>query len=385
MRVEPISDFDFEAYIQNYEGYTRITRSLFIAKRASPPLSIKAYKTAIQDIKEHTYQTTKYQQTLEALNAQLAQQNQPTLPIDQHWLTETRKKSLAEFEALEAKVKTAKQSYSREDVRVSQQQLGDYYHKKGDVSAATKTFIRTRDFATTSQHIIDMCFRTIQVYLDDQNYSHVIQTHITRAESTPNLPDKTNTISKLRCCQAVSLLGAADTPSHYRAVADALMEVSFESAGMIQTIMSPNDVAIYGGLCALVSMDRRQLNNQILNSQFKHFLVLEPSLQALLTAFYQSKYAVCFELLSRYQHQLQLDLYLAPHVDRLVQLVRERAMIQYCLPYCVVDMRKMANALDVSLEVLEDELIELIGKKDKIHARIDSHLKASRFNRFMSL
>ncbi|OBZ90701.1 COP9 signalosome complex subunit 1 [Choanephora cucurbitarum] len=361
---QQIPNFDFETYISNYE-----------AKQASPPLSIEAYKMAIQDIKEKTFQTTKYQRAMEALNAELTKQGQPTLPLDQQWLTETRKKSLTVFEQLEAQVKAAKQNFSKEDIRVSQSQLGDYYYKKGDLPAATKAYVRTRDHCTTSQHIIEMCFNTIQVYLDDQNFSHVVQTYITRAESTPNIPDKTNTISKLRCCQAVSLLGASDATSTYRAVAEALMEVSFESANSIHTIMSPNDVAIYGGLCALVSYDRRQLSQVLNNSNFKNFLVLEPSLHELLEAFYQSKYAVCFELLSKYQQSLRLDVYLASHLAKLTQLVREKAMIQYCLPYSMIDMRKMAKAFDVSLEELENELVHLIGKKDKIHARIDSHQK----------
>ena len=156
------------------------------------------------------------------------------------------------------------------------------------------------------------------------------------------------------------------------------MEVSFESANSIHTIMSPNDVAIYGGLCALVSYDRRQLSQVLNNSNFKNFLVLEPSLHELLEAFYQSKYAVCFELLSKYQQSLRLDVYLASHLAKLTQLVREKAMIQYCLPYSMIDMRKMAKAFDVSLEELENELMHLIGKKDKIHARIDSHQKVKR-------
>ena len=59
---------------------------------------------AIQDIKQKTFQTTKYQRAMEALNAELTKQGQPTLPLDQQWLTETRKKSLTVFEQLEAQV-----------------------------------------------------------------------------------------------------------------------------------------------------------------------------------------------------------------------------------------------------------------------------------------
>jgi COP9 signalosome complex subunit 1 len=193
------------------------------------------------------------------------------------------------------------------------------------------------------------------------------------------MPDKNNTMSKLKCCQALSLLGGSDYPNRYKAVANALTtEVSFESASQFNDIMSANDVAIYGGLCALVSYDRRQLQQEVLNNtNFKSFLVLEPSLYELIESFYKSKYAVCFDLLEKYKRILKLDMYLQPHLEALVQLVREKAMVQYCIPYSIVDMRKMALAFNINVDELEEYLVTLIGKKEKISARIDSHKKVT--------
>lgn len=263
----------------------------------------------------------------------------------------------------------------------------------GDLTTAMKNYIRTRDYCTTSQNVIDMCFNTIkvscmlrilkrdgtysrkQVYLEDNNFSHVVQTYISRAESTPNIPDKVNVISKLKCCQALSLLGGSDYQNRYNSVAHALTEVSFESAHFFSDIMSPNDVAIYGGLSALVSFDRSQLQTQILNNtNFKNFLALEPSLYELIEAFYKSKYSLCFQLLDKYRQSLKLDMYLDSHSDTLIQLVREKAMVQYCIPYSTVDMRKMAVSFSMSVDNLEDDLVVLI-MKNKITARIDSHQK----------
>lgn len=182
-------------------------------------------------------------------------------------------------------------------------------------------------------------------------------------------------MSKLKCCQALSLLGRSEYPNRYRSVASALLEVSFDSVSSFNDIMSANDVAIYGGLCALVFFDRRQLQTQVLNNtNFKNFLVLEPTLLELIECFYTSKYATCFELLEQYRHILKLDMYLEPHLDNLLRLVREKAMIQYCRPYSIIDMTKMAQAFNISVEVLEDDLVALI-RKNKISARIDSHKK----------
>ncbi|GAA5806243.1 hypothetical protein HPULCUR_011774 [Helicostylum pulchrum] len=374
-RVALPEDFDFETYINSYEGHTRIARSIFIAKHCDA-LAIEAYKTALNDIKENTANVSKYNTVLERLNAVLRSQGQPTLPIDQDWITKTQNQNKTTMDSLDNELKAAKASLVKENIRAVLTKLGDYYYKKGELPTAMKNYIRTRDYCNSSQNILDMCFNTIKVYLDDCNFSHVVQTYITRAESVPYIPDKVHNMSKLKCCQALSLLGGADYPQRYSLVANALTEVSFESVNYFNVVMSANDVAIYGGLCALVSMDRRQLQTQVLNNtNFKSFLALEPSLNELIESFYKSKYTRCFQLLDKYSQLLKFDMYLEPHLDTLIQLVREKAMIQYCIPYSIVDMRKMAASFNLSVDDLENDLAGLIGKKRKIDARIDSHKK----------
>ncbi|EPB84329.1 hypothetical protein HMPREF1544_08924 [Mucor circinelloides 1006PhL] len=373
-RVDVPEGFDFETYINNYEGYSRISRSLYIAKHCQG-LAIEAYKTAIQDIQQNTRNTAKYTHAVECLNEVLRSKGQPTVPIDQDWINRVQRENKSLADSLESELKSAKMNLAKEDIRMCHIKLGDYFYKKGDLPSAMKNYVRTRDYCMTSQNVLDMCFSTIKVYLDDCNYSHVVQTYISRAECTPNMPDKTNTMSKLKCCQALSLLGRSEYPSRYRSVASALLEVSFDAVSSFNDIMSANDVAIYGGLCALVFYDRRQLQTQVLNNtNFKNFLVLEPTLLELIECFYKSKYATCFDLLEKYRHILKLDMYLEPHLDNLLRLVREKAMIQYCIPYSVIDMTKMAQAFNISVDELEDDLVALI-RKNKISARIDSHKK----------
>ncbi|KAL9543316.1 hypothetical protein MBANPS3_008170 [Mucor bainieri] len=373
-RVDVPEGFDFETYINNYEGYSRISRSLYIAKHCQG-LAIEAYKTAIHDIQQNTRNIAKYTHAVECLNKVLYSKGKLAVPIDQDWVNQKQRENKSLADSLENELKVAKANLAKEDIRMCHIKLGDYFYNKGDLPSAMKNYVRTRDYCMTSQDVLDMCFHTIKVYLDDCNYSHVVQTYISRAESTPNIPDKTNTMSKLKCCQALSLLGRSEYPNRYRSVASALLEVSFDSVSSFNDIMSANDVAIYGGLCALVFFDRRQLQTQVLNNtNFKNFLVLEPSLLELMECFYSSKYAKCFELLEKYRHMLKLDMYLEPHLDTLLNLVREKAMIQYCIPYSIIDMTKMAQAFNISVEVLENDLVGLI-RKNKISARIDSHKK----------
>ena len=56
-------------------------------------------------------------------------------------------------------------------------------------------------------------------------------------------------------------------------------------------LISPNNVAIYGGLTALATFDRAELLKQVISStQFKLFLELEPQLRDVIQSFYESRW-----------------------------------------------------------------------------------------------
>ena len=40
--------------------------------------------------------------------------------------------------------------------------LGDFHYERGDFNAALKCYVRTRDYCTTSKHIINMCLYVIR-------------------------------------------------------------------------------------------------------------------------------------------------------------------------------------------------------------------------------
>lgn len=135
-RVELPESFDFETYINNYEGkyclflfvqsslieklhlgYARIARSLFIAKHCDA-LAIEAYKTAIKEIKENTLNTSKYTVTVDCLNAALHSQGQPAYAIDQDWISNVQNINKTTIDQLENELRSAKSALSKEAIRV---------------------------------------------------------------------------------------------------------------------------------------------------------------------------------------------------------------------------------------------------------------------------
>ncbi|KAJ3032870.1 cop9 signalosome complex subunit [Rhizophlyctis rosea] len=359
---------DLEAYIGNYTGHTKIDRLWFIADRC-PPLAVDALKMALEALKT-TSNTLKYHQVHQKLTDILAYHHQPLPSFDTRWYEETTSASNAKRNRLEQELKTYKNNLIKESIRMGHNDLGDYYYDIGDLNSALKSYSRTRDYCTTSKHIIDMCLNVIKVSIELSNMAQV-QTHFLKAEQTPEIPDRNIVMGKLNCAMALAQLDVGK----YKQAARRFLEVSFEMANHYNDVISPNDIAYYGALCALASFDRSELKKHVFeNSEFKLYLELEPQVRELLHSFYNSKYHRCLNLMQTMKNDLLLDMHLHSHVEALFQSIRKRALVQYFSPFLSVDINKMAAAFNTSVAHLEAELASLI-RENEIQGRIDSHNK----------
>ncbi len=107
---------------------------------------------------------------------------------------------------------------------------------------------------------------------------------------------------------------------------------------------------------------------------FRNLLELVPEVREAVYDFYASRYASCLRLLEGLKKSLQYDLYLHRHVEALCRQIRERALVQYTIPFTSVVMQNMATAFNTNVESLEKEIASLIAK-GQINARVDSHNK----------
>lgn len=216
----------------------------------------------------------------------------------------TQQQVKVQAEALENELKAQKANMSKENIRLATMRLGDFYLKAGDMNAALRYYVRTRDYCSNPQHIIDMCLNVIHVHVEQNNFAQ-ISSYIARAEATPNVPNREELRSKLECCRALCALADRDD---YLSAANALMNVGPELGNTFNHILSANDIAVYGGLCALASFDREQLRSKVIqNSTFKTYLELEPQIQEMIEAFYASKYTTCLQLLDAFKVKIMVS------------------------------------------------------------------------------
>ncbi|XP_033704475.1 COP9 signalosome complex subunit 1 isoform X13 [Tursiops truncatus] len=376
---------DLEQYAASYSGLMRIERLQFIADHC-PPLRVEALKMALSFV-QRTFNVDMYEEIhRKLLEAARELQNAPDAipesgveppPLDTAWVEATRKKALLKLEKLDTDLKNYKGNSIKESIRRGHDDLGDHYLDCGDLSNALKCYSRARDYCTSAKHVINMCLNVIKVSVYLQNWSHVLS-YVSKAESTPEIAEQrgerdTQTqaiLTKLKCAAGLAELAARK----YKQAAKCFLLASFDHCDFPE-LLSPSNVAVYGGLCALATFDRQELQrNVISSSSFKLFLELEPQVRDIIFKFYESKYASCLKMLDEMKDNLLLDMYLAPHVRTLYTQIRNRALIQYFSPYVSADMRKMATAFNTTVAALEDELTQLI-LEGLINARIDSHSK----------
>ncbi|KAK7167918.1 hypothetical protein R3I94_002094 [Phoxinus phoxinus] len=376
---------DLEQYASSYSGLMRIERLQFIADHC-PQLRVEALKMALSFV-QRTFNVDVYEEIHRKLTeATRDVQGVPDAvpegaveppPLDTAWAESTRKKALLKLEKLDTDLKNYKGNSIKESIRRGHDDLGDHYLDCGDLSNALKCYSRARDYCTSAKHVINMCLNVIKVSVYLQNWSHVLS-YVSKAESTPEIAEQRgerdsqnqSVLTKLKCAAGLAELASRK----YKPAAKCFLQASFDHCDFPE-LLSPSNVAVYGGLCALATFDRQELQrNVISSSSFKLFLELEPQVRDIIFKFYESKYASCLKMLDEMKDNLLLDMYLAPHVRTLYTQIRNRALIQYFSPYVSADMNKMAVAFNTTVADLEDELTQLI-LEGLINARIDSHSK----------
>ncbi|TPX21033.1 hypothetical protein DIZ76_014986 [Coccidioides immitis] len=334
--VDDPPKFDLESYLSNYEGRTRFTRLYFIGTR-SGYLATEALKLALVEARSGK-DVKNYQKALEALVKVAPSETDTTL--DKIWVEQTLKSVKADTDRLEHELKGYKNNLIKESIRMGNEDLGYHYHQIGDLSAASKAYSRMRDYCTTTSHVASMLFKNINVAVDRGDWL-AVQSNVYRLRNLQFKPeDETKNKAKMWASLGLSQLA---TGAYFDA-AMSFVSTDPNLGDNYKEIISANDIAVYGGLCAMASMDRSDLVSYVLeNKSFRNFLELEPHIRRAVSYFCSSKFRPCLEILESYRGDYLLDIHLHNHVHHLYSQIRTKAILQYIVPYNRIALRSMAN------------------------------------------
>ncbi|KAF1914048.1 26S proteasome subunit RPN7-domain-containing protein [Ampelomyces quisqualis] len=369
--VSDAPKFDLESYISNYTGFTRQDRLHHIGT-LSPYLAVDAYRLAIAAAKKGKH--VKAYTTLVAQLAEIAPQD-PAASLDTAWAEKKTREIQQEQDRLEHELKSYKNNLIKESIRMGNEDLGHFYFDTGDYSSAHKAYMKMREHCTSNKHLADMTLRLVYVSIAQKSWLGV-QTNIAKVEAAQlKGDDKTKLEPIVSVCSGLSHMSIGnfrEAANHFLRTSPTYL--SLEPAANIswqKDVISPNDVAVYGGLCALASMDRNDLQDRVLaNSEFRNFLELEPHIRRAINLFCNSKYSACLEVLQGYRNDYLLDVYLSKVVHIIYSRIRTKSIVQYFIPFSCVTLDEMSAKFPSAGSAIENELEDMINA-GTLNARID--------------
>ncbi|KAF7986122.1 hypothetical protein HWV62_41567, partial [Athelia sp. TMB] len=359
-----------------------------------------------------------YAQAVSAYEALPADTNLPpveeVVELDSKWVEEIMKKNTAEKTKLEVELKTYANNMIKESQRMGHRDLGAYYRSVGDHATALKHFTKSREYCTTSQHVLDMCLSVLELLIEQRNYTH-IPTYVFKADAALDAASASAAKSEKEAAAAANTTPApqrlATTGTAGPAIkktisaerekvqskldfASALSHLgqgNFEKAAITflrlgsadqlgdwigkAKLVASGDIAIYGILCALSSLSRSAIKAQVLeNSVFGVYIEQEPYVRELIEAYMGSNFKAALALLAKYRTRHFVDIHLFPHVNDLTALIRNRAIVLYFKPFSSIKLDRMSAAFGWTVLEVEKHVVALIQSGD-IQGRVDSQNK----------
>ncbi|CAA9965333.1 COP9 signalosome protein [Pyrenophora teres f. maculata] len=364
--------FDLESYIANYSGYTRIDRLHHIGAH-SPYLAVDAYRLAIAEAKRGK-NVDLYTALVEELS-NIAPKD-PAALIDTAWVEKKSREVRDEHDRLEHELKSYKNNLIKESIRMGNEDLGHFYYDTGDFPNAQKAYMKMREHCTSPKHLSDMTLRLVYVTIAQKSWTNVLA-NLAKSDATQlKGEEKAKLEPIITACTGLCQMATGsyrDAASSFIGTSAAYLTV--ESAGGIKwqkEVISGNDIAVYGGLCALAFMDRSELQNRVLaNSEFRNFLELEPHIRRAINLFCNSKYSACLEVLEGYRNDYLLDVYLSKVLNIIYSRIRRKSIVQYFIPFSCVTLAEMASKFPAAEgRTIEEDLEEMINQRS-LDARID--------------
>ncbi|GAA5982391.1 hypothetical protein JCM11641_006968 [Rhodosporidiobolus odoratus] len=414
------SPYDLEHLASTWDaaGRSKISRLIFVSK-LSPSLAGPALTLALNAIKALTLDVRLYEETFQSyrkfINAvqkgdEADDQAKAWLQsvqgreegVDRVWADKARKEAQSGQDKLELELKGYMTNLIKESIRMGHRDLARFQYRTGDLQAAVRSYTKSREFCTTSQHVLEMCLGVIEVALDMSNYAFV-RNYVVKAESAldaaqtsaqnsgknktapVNLPgmvapaqDPVEAAKERERKVVLERLTVAGAVAHLGSGAYEKAALSFTDVGSEALVSGPAhfipaaDIALYATITGLASFSRSQLKTRILeNPNLRPFLDLGPYLRDIVRAFYESRFKEGLELLQKHEARFLLDLHLSPHYPTLLLQIQHRSLSLFFSPFSSVSLSRMSHAFGWSEPVLTAAVVELIGR-GVIKARVDS-------------
>lgn len=256
---------------------------------------------------------------------------------------------------------------------MANEELGRFFESAGKLSLAHEAFGRMRQDVSTTKHIVDCSLQLGNLALQRGDFA-AASVHATKVSAMPQSDEDKTSSGLAKVLAGVAYMGQGN----YTEAARNLLLIDFATPPSTYShIASPNDIAVYGGLLALATMGRADLQRRVLDNQsFRTFLENEPQVRKAISLFVNGRYSNCLAMLEGNRPEYKLDVYLSGHLDKLFSKIRTKCITQYFIPFSHVTLDSLGEAFAQPDHNLEQELLEMI-KQGSLKAKIDVKSRVS--------
>jgi COP9 signalosome complex subunit 1 len=209
----------------------------------------------------------------------------------------------------------------------------------------------------------------------------MVSAHLSKMGGAQNPEEERAVQPYLKVAHGIALLGQ----EKYKEAALSFLAADSSIPGSTYNeLASQTDVAVYGGLLALASMDRNELQTNVLdNAGFRVFLEQAPHIRRAVTQFVSGRYSACISILESYRPDYLLDIYLQKHIATIYSQIRSKCIIQYLKPFSCVSLDTMNQAFGGRDQSIEGELADMI-QSGALQARINAIDRVSLLTKHLS-
>jgi hypothetical protein len=215
-----------------------------------------------------------------------------------------------------------------------------------------------REYCASGRQHTQVCLLLVELSVDLKEWSSA-RDSITRAEHTV-MGDIDDPLfhHKLRALQGLVYLAEG----RYFDAAKSFTSVSPDLTNQVNSVISAEDMAMYGSLLGLATMDRETLLSLVIDGAFKGRLELVPDMREALRHYSRAEYGQCLSILQHtLQRDLLIDIHLHSHVPILLDMIRDKCIEQYFQPYSSASLEKMGNVFGCTLDEMEMIVVKLIA------------------------
>jgi len=313
--------------------------------------------------------------------------------FDHEFIMQTEVRNRQSRDMLTGRLNTAQAHLNKEAIRTAYLALAEADVLRGDLTEAYHAALRAKDYCTNRAQTSQVSFLVLELAIHLQNYAQVkdfcfkVQHTLLPGASTTtstaaaavasaggDASQQPNIADKLLVASALERLAHGDyaecaskcrqvCAGHNRAVGGP----GGSSAPLEwDTLVAPEDIATYAAIASMATASRTVLMDWMEHPETLEFLA--PPLQdAMFQLASRANYAAAWQRLLEFKPQLELDVFLQPHLTKLFQKIRQACILEYWIPYERVQMEKMANDLGLpgnQLKTLIEELMMQGAMKD---------------------